>query len=743
MISKITVKSKATYSDVGIELNPKKINFIYGSNGSGKTTISRQLAKKEGIVWDNSIEMPVEVYNEDFKNNVLRPDNEVDGIFTLGGDEAKVQKDIENKKVLLDANGKEIINAKRTKDDLDTKFANDDISFRNTCWGAYKRMEVFCDRFVGKKETKKFANQIEQTYSQWVEGTEVKKLEELVSKQSIIYGADRTKTPSFEIPKCDIFDSLENEKILQDVIIGKADVKIAKLIQSLNSSDWVKQGAEYLKKSNDVCPFCQQSIDGNELKHQIEEYFDVSFTDSIAALQIFKNDYVQAYDNLIGVLNAIIEVHNKFIDVPTISSYVSSLNTICKANMAVIEDKLNNPSKKITLETVHAITEKVSKYLSEALEKTKRYNKTIDNIKIEESEFIKDMWNYILVREIGLDIVKNFQQQKASCEKGTNGILVKIANLEKRTREIQEEIGNLESSVTSVIPTVEKINKVLKAYGFTSFSLESASEKKGFYKIKRADGSDARNTLSEGERTFITFLYYDSLLNGSKSSTGTKENKIAVIDDPISSLDANILFVVSKLIRNRIDTVQDNNASHIKQMFIMSHNAYFLKEVSFKMDQGPFFGLIFKDHNGCSQLKPYENNPIKSSYEMLWEEVRASDINKISLFNAMRRILEMYFKHFGNIKNEDILKCFEGEEQIICSALIACINDGSHDVYDDLCVGLDADCINKYKSIFKMIFERTNHLAHYNMMMRVEDNSLPEGSVTTVISQTPALVMAK
>ena len=43
--------------------------------------------------------------------------------------------------------------------------------------------------------------------------------------------------------------------------------------------------------------------------------------------------------------------------------------------------------------------------------------------------------------------------------------------------------------------------------GFRSFSL-SLAEDKISYKIIRSDGSDAKNTLSEGEKSFITFLYF-------------------------------------------------------------------------------------------------------------------------------------------------------------------------------------------------------------------------------------------
>ena len=47
MIEKIEVKKVASYDETGIKItNLKKVNFIYGANGCGKTTISKFLHDK-------------------------------------------------------------------------------------------------------------------------------------------------------------------------------------------------------------------------------------------------------------------------------------------------------------------------------------------------------------------------------------------------------------------------------------------------------------------------------------------------------------------------------------------------------------------------------------------------------------------------------------------------------------------------------------------------------------------------
>lgn len=51
MISKIMIRNVATYDNVGVAVeNLGKVNFIYGANGCGKTTISNFLNNTETII---------------------------------------------------------------------------------------------------------------------------------------------------------------------------------------------------------------------------------------------------------------------------------------------------------------------------------------------------------------------------------------------------------------------------------------------------------------------------------------------------------------------------------------------------------------------------------------------------------------------------------------------------------------------------------------------------------------------
>lgn len=289
---------------------------------------------------------------------------------------------------------------------------------------------------------------------------------------------------------------------------------------------------------------------------------------------------------------------------------------------------------------------------------------------------------------------------------------------EKRERDAQ--IIKLEAQTTSVKPTVDEINAVLRDFGFRNFSL-SMTDDETCYKLVREDGSDAKNTLSEGEQSFITFLYFYNLIKGSESESGITDDRIVVFDDPVSSLDSDVLFIVSSLIKSLFEDV-DKEIGNIKQIFILTHNVYFHKSVSFnpkrpkdgKLKDETFW--IVRKNGLQSQIQSYNYNPIKASYELLWDELRESK-SCLTIQNCMRRILEHYFRILGNTDYDELCGNLEGDSQVICNSLFSWANYGSHTIDDDLCISADAATIDKYLKVFEDIFDKNGQSSHFRMMM--------------------------
>lgn len=82
-----------------------------------------------------------------------------------------------------------------------------------------------------------------------------------------------------------------------------------------------------------------------------------------------------------------------------------------------------------------------------------------------------------------------------------------------------------------------------------------------------------------------------------------------------------------------------------------------------------------------------------------------------------RRILENYFKILGGVDPDKICAMFDGKEKLICKSLFSWVNDGSHFAHDDLYVSIDSSMVETYLKVFRAIFDKSEHSAHYRMMM--------------------------
>jgi len=285
---------------------------------------------------------------------------------------------------------------------------------------------------------------------------------------------------------------------------------------------------------------------------------------------------------------------------------------------------------------------------------------------------------------------------------------------------LKEQVKELEKQTTSIQPTISAINDLLQKFGFTSFSIGEANGGR-HYRVNRANGEDASRSLSEGEKTFITFLYFYYLIKGAQSPSGITANRVVVFDDPISSLDSDILYIVSSLIKGVMEEARGQN-SQIKQMFILTHNVYFHKEISFhkKRNNGDAMAdesfWIVKKSADSSSVHRCDKNPIRSAYELLWSDIREKNVSSVGLQNALRRILENYFKMWGGIDNDEICAKFEGRDKLICQSLFSWVNDGSHSIHDDLYINHGEQTNEAYLRVFRSVFEKADQVGHYNMM---------------------------
>jgi len=737
MIENIHLKKVASYDDTGIQITGlKKVNFIYGANGCGKTTISNFLHNTEDTVfsncnltWKNDTQVKTLVYNKQFRERNYGH-GKLGGIFTLGeatADEiAVIETKVEELKVIK-ADGvskKEALSAHKTRlEKLDTDLKED-------AWiKVYKKYEtLFNEAFEGAKSKDRFKNRL---ITEFGSNTMVlESIDDLKEKAITIFGEAPINLNPITTFNYDRIIEITNNPIWKKVIVGKANVDIATLIQKLNINDWVNQGRTYIQEDN-TCPFCQQNTITDDFKRQLENYFDEAYLNDLETITNLKREYDQEIDNLINELNTIEEFQKNNdkskLNNDTFSAYLKTLNSQFITNKEFLNNKIKEPSRIFNLVSVKEQLDLIAGLLAAANTEIANHNAIVLNFKAAKSNLILSVWKFLL-EEYRTQIAA-FNTSKSGMERGIANFETQLAAKLVEQQMLNAEIKNLSKNVTSIQPTIDEINRLLISYGFHNFEIVPASDD-GFYQIKREDGTIAEATLSEGEITFITFLYYLQLTKGGVTEDTVNEERILVIDDPISSLDSNVLFLVSTLIKEIIKKVRIDNGN-IKQVILLTHNVYFHKEVSYvdstyRGGEKANFWILRKTIK-YSNIQPYiDKNPIQSSYELLWREIREWEHNSgITIQNTLRRVLENYFSILGNKRDDFIINKFETrEEKDICRSLLSWANEGSHTMPDDLFIELPDGVIEKYINVFKNIFIHTNNYGHYNMMMEINEEEL-------------------
>ena len=730
MIESLSISNVATYGEQSEVLaGLSKFNFIFGSNGTGKTTISRVIAEAEGhhhcpISWVGGTKLQAMVYNRDFVDANFNQSADIKGVFTLGEENIETLDKIVSAKSDLDTLVAQIENLNATLGGDDGAggksgelAALEDV-LKEKCWTQKQEHDgKLKGAFEGyRNSADKFKNKVLQELTS--NAATLVPLSELEKRAETVFG----ETPTWENQVADVnavaLVTHETNPILSKRVLGKEDVDIAAMINKLGNSDWVRQGRVFYDTNDGVCPFCQQETE-EDFTSSLNEYFDETFEAESKAIADLESNYKTDAARLQQEIAATITGPSRFLDVEKLKLEKQLLDSIIAGNLQKLASKKKEPSQIVELDSIANAISAMETLIDGANILITEHNTTVDNIAQERQALTAQVWKFVL-EELNTDL-SDYSTKKNNLSAAIKSLNDQISTKTTEKSQRAQEIRGLEKQTTSIQPTIDGINTLLKSFGFYGFLLDKAGGDR-FYKLIRADGTDAKTTLSEGERTFVTFLYFYHLLKGSNSESEITNNRVVVFDDPVSSLDSDVLFIVSSLIKGLFEDVRAENG-YIKQIFVLTHNVYFHKEVTFNarrptngvMNEETFW--VIRKAGLLSKAEKHTSNPIKTSYELLWAEVKKPDVSSLTIQNTLRRILENYFKILGGIDPDEICGKFDGKNKLICKSLFSWVNDGSHSVHDDLYVSNVDTTVETYLRIFKEIFEKTEHIAHYNMMM--------------------------
>lgn len=739
MIKEILMRNCATFPESGAKISDcKKVNFLFGANGTGKTTISDFLNKENPdlysdckINYDDESDKNTKtiVYNKRFRERNLREG--MPGVFILGEDNVEITEKIT---ALRQRKDELTINKSKLENELsDAKNQQEKLrrKFDDNCWDEMlqKHREKFKEVFAGYMGSKrKLSDKVLEVHHQ--EAGHPQNDTESISSLKPRYDALNSDTlaviPTIGLDMQTYVDKLrqiEDNGIWGRRVVGNKDVSISKLIGALDNAAWVKNGQAYLEKSGSHCPFCQQKINHAKLEGQLNEFFNDEYDTSLEEIRSLVDEYVSTLEELQTALAAITSndalMSAGQMDPDAFSDTRKTLTIVASNAQKVMEEKRDDPGRIVTIPSVKKDLARIAVAIDSANESIEKYNSIIQDAENERKKLYRTIWRALVAEQSPM--ISLYVKQRVENNKKIKELNEQIDDNALELETLDGDIRKLESKTTNTKFAINRINSLLDQYGITGFKLEESPSSKDSYTIKRMDGSVASDTLSEGEATLITFLYFVQLIKGDTNVSEVSEKKIVVIDDPISSLDSAALSLVSAILQPIISNI--SNESNVEQIFILTHNVIFHKWLNYRPFKKELVAYwILKKRGNTTYIEEHnDKNPISTSYELEWKVVKDENQNPVCLANAMRRILETFARLIGYDHIKTMIESIDNstiEDPLIARSLLVWMNEGSHAVSEDF-FHCEQAPQEGFQRVFKQIFDEIGYIDHYNTMMGI------------------------
>lgn len=552
-----------------------RYNLIYGWNGSGKTIISKLFraletrtapATGEITLSINAVNvsghdfgqatLPVRVFNRDFVTESVFPigGGDVSPIFVVGRESVQKQKEVEQLKENL-ARLQTALESGRSKERdaeraLDKHCIDRATVIRDTLRSSGSNPYNNYDKSNFRNRAQKMAAEGDRDAHRLNESDREKLLVQhrATAKpkiQEVAYRARVLKTLAAAV-----------SQLLKTTVVSTA-------IQSLKDdpalSAWVHHGLGlHEDRGAERCLFCEQPLPQDRLAalgaHFSAEYeqFLKRLDEQIAELQTawsvadklempkraeLYDDLAEEYENARNELRKILDSTKAFLDV-----LVHKLKD--KRGQAFESRDLDVTAPEMDPGALECLNEIIRKHNQACVDFENRTKAARQRL---EADFVAGDLN-------------EFQRLVAAVYESENS--VKRADAE--TRHLSEEIARLEGEIVEHRQPAEELNQDLRRYlGHDEVRLEV---KDTGYTITR-NGLPAQ-ALSEGEITAIALLYFLKSLQDRRFELG---RGVVVLDDPVSSLDANALYLAFGFIRQR--------TKDAAQLFIFTHNFTFFRQV--------------------------------------------------------------------------------------------------------------------------------------------------------------------
>lgn len=722
MINKILMKNVASYKKETILETDKKVNLIYGLNGTGKSTLSGFLynindsqysdCKIEGLRSTDR----VLVYNQQFIADNFYETENIGGIFTLSKENKDATKAIDDAKNILMKLSGEKTKITNDKEACESKYQKQIQDFQKEVWeikteytGGDRVLEYCLEGLKNSKEIL-FKHLLgipcpEETIEYTVENLkqEINELQESGEKEKYILKVN------FGVKH------IEESPLLSKVIVGNKNSSVSDLIEVLGNSKWVEEGIQYVHMDGEVvdCPFCQQKTISKVFLDKLKDYFDESYKMDKAEIERLLHEYEDLINRGLEYIEEI--KGNRFFKKreKEIEACVANIKKVSTENIGKLRDKFQNLSDVVLLQSLFEYETQINEIVNSANDEIKTFNDKIENIKESLAAIKGKFWT--LMRSKYASVIALYMKAEKTHKEELDEYQKALEKNQKDENEQRNIIIDNQKKTVNIDEAVINIKKELIDIGITDFTIEKYSDDEALYHLKREGvGGNVFKTLSEGEKMVISFLYFIELCKGETKRDSAVSNKIIVIDDPISSLSHIYVFNVGRLIHNEF-----LRTSKYDQVFVLTHSLYFFYELTNtnhkqREETQKLFRICKNTEGSCFVNMKYEE--IQNDYQSYWHIVKDKSQAPALIANCMRNIMEYFFNF---VEKQDFAQIFDRKElqETRFLAFNRYMNRESHSKGQNIFDIKEFDYDN-FRDAFKLVFEIEGYPEHYEKMMK-------------------------
>ena len=351
IITKATLNTP-TYKNEKID-DISFVNFFYGSNGTGKTTVAEELQKQANLEINPGINLSdynIYSYNTDFIKANFSLKNKVKAIYTAGSVNVANQQRIDEIKRLTKDNKKEIEREATAIQTATNAKNTTNSSFQKLLWSSSSSEREFFSKFMTgfSRNQAQFMSKVVAAYDNRDAFPLLDDYDKLQKTIETAFNGDETVYPHFTFPTISIPNK---DDMLATSLTTSESTDFARFVKILNNASWLKEGHDKYHNKEGKCPYCQGNLP-DDFEEKYKSCFDEDYQKSINELTLFRKDYEYQLTSFIEGLRRNCIGTLPTLDLKLYNQYIDTLEDKLKINLQLIDNKIAKPETVVKLEKI-------------------------------------------------------------------------------------------------------------------------------------------------------------------------------------------------------------------------------------------------------------------------------------------------------------------------------------------------------------------------------------------------------